>query len=113
MLSQGMCIRDIGMIDPHGQFIFRFNIFTPAIDPLHQGCIPNEFEEIQPMLDRSSEIQAIPDYFKPGTVIASKGVNIIRLSEEPLKVSMQSTAHEGVLLFFPEGGSREDLISTS
>ncbi|KAF8902779.1 hypothetical protein CPB84DRAFT_1644851, partial [Gymnopilus junonius] len=113
VLLQGMCIGDVGMIDPHGQFIFGFNIFTPATDPLHQGRVPNEFEEIQPALDRSSEIQVIPDYFKPGTVIASKGVNIVRLSEEPLKVSMQSTAREGALLFFPEGGSREDLISTS
>ncbi|KAF8902751.1 hypothetical protein CPB84DRAFT_1746489 [Gymnopilus junonius] len=108
-----MCIRDVGMIDPHGQFVFGFNIFSSAANPLHEGQVLDEFEGIQPALDIASEVQAILDYFKPGTIIASKGVNINQISEEPLKVSMWSTACEGALLVLPHGGFHEDLASTS
>ncbi|KAF8902780.1 hypothetical protein CPB84DRAFT_1846145 [Gymnopilus junonius] len=109
----GMSIGDIGIIDPNGEFIFGFNVFASAADPLHQGQVPDDFVEIQPGLDRANEVQVIPNYFKPGSIVASKGVNVDEISEEPLKISMWSTAREGALLVLPHGGSREDLKSTS
>ncbi|PPQ64801.1 hypothetical protein CVT26_002633 [Gymnopilus dilepis] len=109
----GISIGDVGTIDPSGQFIFGFNIFTPATDPRHQGRLPDEFEEIQPVLDKASEIQLAPDFFKPGTIVSSKGVNVNQVSEAPLKASFWSSAREGAVLVLPHGGSREDLKSTS
>lgn len=83
MSIMGMTIGDVGIVDPNGQFIFGFNIFTSASDPLHQGHVPEDFEAL-PTLDRETEVKVTPDYFKPGTIITSKGVNITRVSEEPL-----------------------------
>ena len=82
-LEKGISIGDVGFIWPGGSFQFFFNIFLPADDPIHAGCTPTEFKPIEPPLD-ASEINLIPDYFKPGTIIASEGIKVVKHSTEPL-----------------------------
>lgn len=81
--EKGVRIGDVGFISPGGSFRFFFNIFHPANDPIHAGRIPTEFKPIEPPLD-DSEITFIPDYFKPGTIIASEGIKVVKHSTEPL-----------------------------
>lgn len=81
--EKGVSIGDVGFICPRGSFRFFFNIFLPADDPIHADRIPAEFKPIEPPLDES-EINCIPDYFKPGTIIASEGIQVVKHSTEPL-----------------------------
>ncbi|KDR69292.1 hypothetical protein GALMADRAFT_160575 [Galerina marginata CBS 339.88] len=112
-IEQGVSIGDVGMVDPGGDFVYGFNIFAAPTDPVQPNKLPEEFEEVNPPLDRDTEIQFVPEYFARGTVITSKGVHIRRISEDPLEISFSTTAREGALVVLPEGGSREDLKSTS
>ncbi len=82
-LEKGVSIGDVGFISPAGSFRFFFNIFRAVDDPVHAGLTPAEFRPIEPPLD-DSEITFIPDYFKPGTIIASDGIKVIKHSTEPL-----------------------------
>lgn len=84
VLSDGLSIGDVGMLDPQGQFVFVFNIFTPAAEAIHPGNVPEDFETLQPPLDTAAEVKTLPDYFKPGSIIASEGVNVNKISKDPL-----------------------------
>ena len=81
---EGISIGDVGIIDPNGQFIFGFNIFTSAEDSLHKNRVPDDFKEMDPPLDRASEVQHFPDHFSPGSIISSQGVKVTKLSADPL-----------------------------
>ncbi|PPQ64795.1 hypothetical protein CVT26_002627 [Gymnopilus dilepis] len=110
-LLKGVNIGDVGIIDGYGYFQYYFNIFLPAEHPIHKGCTPREFQPIEPPL-RPDELIYHKEYFKPGHVIASKGVCKTLHSENPLDVSFTSTEPEGAILILPNGASREDLTST-
>ena len=81
-LEKGINIGDVGFIWPGGSFRFFFNIFLPVDDPIHAGKTPTEFKPIEPPHD--SEVKFIPDYFKPGTIITSEGIKVVKHSAEPL-----------------------------
>ena len=80
----GVGIGDVGVTMARGgQFDFHFNIFSDEDDPIqHQGT-PAKFKPLRPTLD-STEVRFQPDYFPPGTVIASKGVEVTHISESPM-----------------------------
>ena len=82
-LEKGISIGDVGFINPGGSFQFFFNIFKAIDDPIHAGLTPAEFTPIELPLD-DSEITFISDYFKPGTIIASDGIKVIKHRTEPL-----------------------------
>ncbi|KJA16731.1 hypothetical protein HYPSUDRAFT_206826 [Hypholoma sublateritium FD-334 SS-4] len=83
----------------------------PAVDPIHAGYTPTEFKPIEPPLD-DSEITFIADHFKPGTIIASEGIKVVKHSTEPLDASFYSKKREGGILILPRGASRQDMTAT-
>ncbi|KAF8171639.1 hypothetical protein BJ912DRAFT_995275 [Pholiota molesta] len=110
-LQKGVSIGDVGVLDRDGLFDFCFNIFLPPDDPKHSHLAPEEFKPIEGGLD-PSEVHTQPDYFKPGSVITSKGVTVTRRSESPLDISFSSTEQEGGIIILPDGAFREDMINT-
>lgn len=82
-LQKGLSIGDVGILDREGIFDFWFNIFLLPDDPIHSHSVPREFQPIQPP-PMASEIAYVPDYFKPGDVVTSKGVQVTVHSKEPL-----------------------------
>ncbi|KJA20145.1 hypothetical protein HYPSUDRAFT_142675, partial [Hypholoma sublateritium FD-334 SS-4] len=110
-LDKGVSIGDVGFISPGGSFRFFFNIFKAVDDPIHAGLTPTEFKPIEPPLE-DSEITFIPDYFKPGTIIASEGIKVVKHSSEPLDTSFYSRKREGGILILPHGASRQDMADT-
>jgi len=82
-LQKGLGIGDVGILDREGIFDFCFNIFLPPEDPIHSHSVPREFQPILPP-PSSSEISYIPDHFKPGEAITSKGVQATVHGNEPL-----------------------------
>ncbi|KAH9481493.1 hypothetical protein JR316_0006020 [Psilocybe cubensis] len=123
-------IGDVGFINDSGTFIFVFNLFLPRNDPLNQ-LFPNKLPEGYFPLDppTDNEILKIPDYFAPGSVIASNGVDVTRVSESPLYVwncisllnadncdshlKFKSSEPEAVAVVLPDGASREDFKGMS
>ncbi|KAF8902759.1 hypothetical protein CPB84DRAFT_1678554 [Gymnopilus junonius] len=110
-LTKGVNIGDVGVIDNDGFFRCYFNVFLPRDHPIHRGFVPREFQPIEPPLC-ADEVVYKQQYFKPGHIVASKGVVIKRHSENPLDISFTSTEPEGGILILPAGASREDLVST-
>lgn len=82
-LRQGVSIGDVGLIDRDGDFVFVFNIFAPPSDTIHHR-LPRGFQEMTPRPDTEIDIEFMPDYFGPGTVLASEGVEGEVVSKEPL-----------------------------
>jgi len=82
-LQKGLSIGDVGILDREGIFDFWFNIFLPLDDPIHSHSVPREFQPIQPP-PISSEIAYLPDYFKRGDVVTSKGVKVTIHAKDPL-----------------------------
>ncbi|KAF9473869.1 hypothetical protein BDN70DRAFT_816630 [Pholiota conissans] len=110
-LRRGIGIGDVGVLDRDGLFDFCFNIFLDADDPIHSVLVPREFKPIEGGLHHS-EIRSQSHYFRPGTVIASKGITVARHSESPLELSFASTEQEGGIIVLPNGASREDMVKT-
>lgn len=82
-IYRGVSIEDVGFLEAEGSFAFAFNIFTTSDDTIH--ChLPQGFKELDPPLDRESEVELKSDYFKPGTIITSEGVERVIVSEDPL-----------------------------
>ncbi len=81
-LSRGPSLGDIGVLNPDGDFVFAFNVFAPADDPIHLNETPPNFTPLKSL--EQSEVSKLPNHFPPGTVIASKGINIDRVSDSPL-----------------------------
>uniref|UniRef100_A0A8H7Y023 Uncharacterized protein n=1 Tax=Psilocybe cubensis TaxID=181762 RepID=A0A8H7Y023_PSICU len=107
-------IGDVGYINDSGTFIFVFNLFLPSNDPLNQlfpNKLPEDYFPLDPPTD--NEILKIPDYFAPGSVIASNGVNVTRVSESPLHLKFKSSEAEAVAVVLPDGASREDFKGIS
>jgi hypothetical protein len=81
-LNRGPSLGDVGFFTRNGDFTFAFSIFASVSDPLHindttPGFIPMKFPE-------PTEVTRQPNHFHPGTVLASKGIKIRRVSESPL-----------------------------
>ncbi|KAF9543634.1 hypothetical protein CPC08DRAFT_424017 [Agrocybe pediades] len=110
--TQGVTVGDIGLVDPHdGLFVYLFNIFASRDDPLNELGVPEDFGPL--VLDREKDVVVQPDYFPPGTVISSTGVEVTRVSEDPFEFKFVTTAREGALLVLPDDASREDLRSSA
>lgn len=129
-LRRGVSIGDVGILDSDGLFDFCFNIFLPPDNPVHAGLVPVGFRPIEPALE-PSEIEMIPEHFKPGHVITSQGITVTTKSSNPLSVPFHlleklhgkltislrdiyfsSVDREGGVVILPNGGSRENLIKT-
>ena len=130
-LQKGLSIEDVGILDGEGALDLRFNMFLSLDDHIHSHSVPCEFQPIHPP-PISSEISCLPDYFKPGNVVTSKGVQATVHAKDPLlgclpiinfdtnifsfhffrDISFTSIEKEGGILVLPQGASREDLIST-
>lgn len=87
--KRGICIGDVGILSTvDGQFCLSFNMFLPHDDPLNSLAVlspPPGYVPLSPPSE--SEIVSMPDYFLPGSVVASKGTEITRVSETPLYAS--------------------------
>jgi len=83
-LEEGVSIGDVGLIDQGGDFCYLFNIFASSDDPLHELGVPQGFEPLQ--IERHTDIRSLPEYFPPRTVISSTGVDITKVSDDPLLV---------------------------
>ncbi|KIM37486.1 hypothetical protein M413DRAFT_448532 [Hebeloma cylindrosporum] len=105
--SRGISIGDVGMLSDDGEFLFAFNIFLPSDHPYNEGKTPDSFAPLEPLDE--SEIHTMDEYFPRGAVIASKGIEITRHSENPLHLSFRSSERIGGLLVLPEGATRQDV----
>jgi hypothetical protein len=54
----------------------------PSNDPIHKNETPPDFVPMK--YPDPTEVTRIPNYFPPGTVLASKGITIDRVSDSPL-----------------------------
>ncbi|KIM46808.1 hypothetical protein M413DRAFT_440380 [Hebeloma cylindrosporum] len=111
--TRGISLGDVGVLSPENQFIFAFNIFLPADHPYNKSkdsATPESFVPLSPLED--SEICTTVDYFPPGYVIASKGVNVVRHSEDPLHITFSSSERRGACMVLPKGATRHDISST-
>ncbi|KAF9556168.1 hypothetical protein CPC08DRAFT_105050 [Agrocybe pediades] len=106
-LQQGVSIGDVGLIDPDGDFAYMFNIFLPPDDPLQERGVPEGFEPLP--LDLVSSVKTKPAHFPSRTILCSKGINVVRVSEDPFEFKISTTAREGAILVLPDGASRQDL----
>uniref|UniRef100_A0A8H8CM65 Uncharacterized protein n=1 Tax=Psilocybe cubensis TaxID=181762 RepID=A0A8H8CM65_PSICU len=107
-------VGDVGYINNSGIFIYTFNLFLPSNDPLNQlfpKKLPEGYFPLDPPTD--DEILKIPDYFAPGSVIVSNGVDVTRVSESPLHLKFRSSEPEAVAVVLPDGASREDFKGIS
>ncbi|KAH9481496.1 hypothetical protein JR316_0006023 [Psilocybe cubensis] len=107
-------VGDVGYINDSGTFIFVFNLFHPSKDPLNQlfqMALPEGYVPLDPPTD--NEILRIPEYFPPGSVIATNGVDVTRVSDSPLHLKFRSSEQEAVVLVLQNGASREDLKDIS
>ncbi|KIM44602.1 hypothetical protein M413DRAFT_442566 [Hebeloma cylindrosporum] len=105
--TRGITIGDVGVLTPRNQFTFAFNMFLPADHPYNKGNTPESFLPLSPL--QESEICTTPDYFPPGYVIASKGVNVVRHSQNPLHITFNSSERRGAFMLLPEGATRHDI----
>jgi hypothetical protein len=80
--TRGISIGDVSFLSSKNQFIFQFNIFLPADHLYNKDSVPESFVPLSPL--QESEICTTADYFPRGYVVASKGVNVTRHSEDPL-----------------------------
>jgi hypothetical protein len=102
-LQKGLSIGDVGILDREGIFDFWFNIFLPLDDPIHSHSVPREFQPIQPPLI-PSEIAYLPDYFKPGDVVTSKGVKVTVHAKDPLSGCLSMVKFDtNIFRFFSSG----------
>jgi len=86
-LRSGTSIGDVGYIDSAGAFQYLFNIFHER-DHTRQGrFIPREFRPIEPPLSEW-ETRLSPNYFEPGTILTSQGIQVAHLSANPLCVGI-------------------------
>ncbi len=77
-IRRGPSIGDVGVLSHEGNFIFAFNVFASPNDPVHANETPPNFQPMSVL--EQSEVTTQPDYFPPGTVIASKGITINHIS---------------------------------
>ncbi|KAH9482321.1 hypothetical protein JR316_0004419 [Psilocybe cubensis] len=104
---------DVGYLNQMGNFEFAFNLFLPSDDPLNQfnrKKLPEGYVPLDPPCE--SEISRIPGYYPPGSVIATKGVDVHRLGENPLHLKFTSSEPEVAVVVLPDGARREDLATS-
>ena len=83
-VRRGYGIGDVGvLIAQGGELDYYFNILSDEEDPIHYQGTPAKFKPLRPPLE-PNEIHSTPNFFQPGTVFTSKGVETTHLSESPL-----------------------------
>ncbi|KAH9484551.1 hypothetical protein JR316_0004033 [Psilocybe cubensis] len=107
-LKSGLMIGDVGYLSDEGDFQYHFNIFLPPSSEVHFNA-PANLEPLFPAL-QSKEIKTETNYFAPGTVIASTGVEVTRV-QDALNAIIKG--RECGILVLPNGAYREDVISTT
>ena len=83
--SLGACIGDVGYVDEYGAFVYCFNIFCERNDEMQAMDLPPDFVPFQSSFPTEA-VTFSPNYHPPGTIIASEGVHVSRVSESPLYV---------------------------
>ncbi|CAA7271115.1 unnamed protein product [Cyclocybe aegerita] len=111
-LKVGAGIGDVGYLNELGTFTFFFNIFYPKDDPIQTSHIPRNFTPIEPSLSEW-EVKTVPGHFPPGTVIASKGLEVSHVPDSEGKIKFSTSAREAAVMILPSGAAREDLVDTS
>ena len=81
-LKRGPSLGDVGLLNSDGDFLFSFNIFAPPSDPVHVNETPPDFVPMK--YPDPIEVTRVPNHFPSGTVLASKGITINRISDSPL-----------------------------
>ncbi|KAF8972485.1 hypothetical protein BDZ97DRAFT_2070445 [Flammula alnicola] len=111
-LNQGACIGDVGYMNENGGFYYCFNVLYPSDHPIQRKEVPPNFSPIQPPLS-PEEVRTVSNHFTSGTVMATEGIEVSRISDSPLKVEFVTSAREGAILILPTGATREELIDPS
>ena len=83
-LARGPSLGDVGHLNSDGDFVFAFNIFASPNDPIHVDRTPAGFVPMK--YPEPTQVTRMPNYFPSGTVLASKGITIDRVSDSPLQV---------------------------
>ena len=78
--EEGVCIGDVGIMDPSGAFIFLFNINKPAEHPVNCDR-PSEFQPLDPPLQQDDITET--QVFSAGSFLASPFVK--RVKSDTLK----------------------------
>lgn len=84
-----------------------FNIFLPADHPYNENHTPDSSFPLDPLDE--SEICTTVNYFPPGSVIASKGIKVTRLSDDPVRMTFRSSERRGGFMVLPEGATRQEI----
>jgi hypothetical protein len=83
--NEGARIGDVGYVDEYGAFVYCFNIFHEWADQIQPSDISSAFTPFHHPLS-ADDVRLIPDYHLPGTVVASEGLYVARVSKSPLYV---------------------------
>jgi hypothetical protein len=65
---KGVRIGDVGFVTDDGYFKTLFNVRASVYDPINRRGVPEGFEQIHLHED---DIEVVPNYFKPGRIVAS------------------------------------------
>ena len=80
-LKNGVSIGDVGYLDQIGQFVSYFNIFDESNVRIQSESLPVKFNPLFPAID---PVEVSRSQLAPGTTIVSKGIDVTRVSEDPL-----------------------------
>lgn len=83
----GACIGDVGYVDEYGAFVYCFNIFCERNDEIQAMDLPLDFVPFSSSFPTEA-VTYCPDYHLPGTIIASEGIHVSRITDSPLYVSL-------------------------
>ncbi|KAF8956735.1 hypothetical protein BDZ97DRAFT_1849664 [Flammula alnicola] len=111
-LSQGAFVGDVGYMNENGAFCYCFNLFYPSDHPIQPKILPHKFSPIHPPLS-SEEVRIVSNHFAPGTIMATEGIEVSRVSDSPLQADFITSAREGAVLVLPNGAAREELVDPS
>jgi hypothetical protein len=73
--AQGVCIGDVGLVTPKGDFSFLFNICLPANHSINLGRTPEQFECVD--LDIERDIAEYPNFHSSGSYVACSSIKTL------------------------------------
>jgi len=73
--EEGICIGDVGIMDPSGAFVFLFNINKPAEHPVNCDR-PSNFQPLEPLLQQRDIIET--QISSDGSFLASPFVKRVK-----------------------------------
>ncbi|KAF9481230.1 hypothetical protein BDN70DRAFT_803781 [Pholiota conissans] len=115
-IAQGAFVGDVGWLNERGTFYYCFNVFHPPDHPIQRETLPPNFCAFDPPLS-TGDVRTIPNYFPPGTILCSEGIQQTWISTSPFflhrKVEFIANAREGAVLILPNGATREELVNPS